>query len=377
VKFSCQKSDLVLPFSRIQGALLEKNYLYVFMETKNDVLHISANDSMIAIHAEAQCQIEQSGKVALPAKILTELMRELPFSGVVAFQADEQWMRITAGILNNFSMKIPLIREIQPRLVPTAVAGLQLILPSEKLAYMVDQVQFCISADAKRPFGTVAFIHQVAPTKLRFVATDSYRLSFCDLDLDEPSVMFKNGICVSKRCLTELGKMAGEKSATLTLGLFSGAKVLTGTLAGYQIYMGLSAVIYPDYHSVISSKNQFSFKIEKADLHGAIKRLMIASSIRKYLKFQFREKKLLISAKNQEGSEGVEEIGLPTLGAVQVEMVLNGRFFSEICSVSGSTEFEIRFSDQDSPISIIPQNEKPGLSSHHVLVPVNEFEETE
>jgi DNA polymerase III sliding clamp (beta) subunit (PCNA family) len=187
LQIKIDRNLLSLAMARVQGTMAERNLAHVGLNAKKGRLYVAAADQALAVFNDFPCEIQGEGVVFVPAKLFSDLARELP-EGMVLLEKEPHNLKVSAGPNKEFTMKLPLIEEAQWRDSPTVEYENTATVPVTKLAYMIDQVGTCIAVDSPRNYGTVAFMHRPTTDKssLRLVGTDSFRLSFCDIRVDMP-----------------------------------------------------------------------------------------------------------------------------------------------------------------------------------------------
>jgi len=67
------------------------------------------------------------------------------------------------------------------------------------------------------------------------VGTDGFRLSFCELAAPMPDSFLPNGVCLSKRALTELQRMCGEGFETIKVAIAADETTLVAQVPDYTM----------------------------------------------------------------------------------------------------------------------------------------------
>ena len=78
MKLRVEKTQLSTAISRVQGALTEKNLAQIALKAVDSTLTVMAMDRHISIYCDIDCEVEQAGTVFLPAKLFSDVSRELP-----------------------------------------------------------------------------------------------------------------------------------------------------------------------------------------------------------------------------------------------------------------------------------------------------------
>ena len=384
MKVVIDKLVLATMMSRAQGGLSDKNFSYLGIKTLNkDKLQISVRDRVMAIYCDGISMNEQIGTVFVQAKLFSDIVRELPSGTISIATENHNQLVITAGKKNEFVMKLPLVGDMKWQEEPVLGVGIEdLIVPSSKFSYMIDQVQFCINQDSPRNYGTVGFFHKNSSNKLRLVGTDGFRLSFCEIVFQaetienspssKKSFLKDGGVCISKRGLSELSRMSNEGFETVYISISEDGKTLLARVEGYQLYILLSSISFPNYQGVIPEYKPSQLNVSCESLQSVTRRVLLASDKTKTLKINLKKGSLTLSSRNLGSSEGYESIGLDSYDGPSGSFSVNGKFLTDLVSATMSESINIRFNNDDSPVLIIPSSEPKECRSQHVLVPIKD-----
>ncbi len=362
---------LSLAMARVQGAMAERNLAHVGLNAKKGRLYVAAADQALAIFNDFPCEIQNEGVVFVPAKIFSDLTRELP-EGLVQLEKDGHNLKVTAGPSKEFTMKLPLIEDTQWRDSPSVEYENTASVPVVKLAYMIDQVGTCIATDSPRNYGTVAYMHRPSSDKsaLRVVGTDSFRLSFCDIRIDMPDAFLKTGVSLTKRALSELSRLSSEGFENVKLSISDDQTTLVAEVPNYQIFVRLSAVKYPNYSSVIPDLKQRGVLVSTNHMKSVARRVLLAADKSRVLQLSFSDSSLTLSSKNTANSEGKERIGLEGYHGSKCDIAINGKYITDIVNVTGAERMSLQFKDAVEPIVLTPYGEPTDCSTRHILVPI-------
>ena len=370
------KSELAQVISRVQGAIAEKSLGHLGVRASEGLLEVMAVDKVLAIYCELTCQTKQPGTIFIPAKFFSDVVKELP-EGNVKLNAKGSWLTVTAGQKNEFTIKLPLKDDLNWLDAPQfASSGNVALSPSNKISYMIEQVQFCVSADSSRSYGAVGYLHRAGEESLRLVGSDGYRLSYCDISFPLPEKFLPKGVSISKRALNELLRMSQEGFEETKLSISDDHGTLCAEVEGYKIYVLLSAVKYPAYQGVVPKGQPTKFAVSRPMLQSVAKRVLLAAGKSKVLQMQFNKEALTLSSKNSGSSEGSEKIELPDYNGPDCRLALNGKYLSDIFITTISDELQIQFKNNEEPVVVIPSKEPKSCNSKHVLVPIRESEQT-
>ena len=99
MKLSVEKKDLLHVIARAQTIVEKRNTMpilvNVLLEAKGDCLRAFATDLEVSLTDEINGQIKNDGKVAVNAKSLFEIIKELPDGKIELERKENNWLKIT------------------------------------------------------------------------------------------------------------------------------------------------------------------------------------------------------------------------------------------------------------------------------------------
>ena len=144
-------------------------------------MHLAATDMELSLRSSLDAQVEGDGAVVVPGRLLVDLVRLLPDNEVtIEHRAEESVVHITSG--PSSSSLHTYAAEDFPRLPDLDTVG-TFTVDRESLLDTVSRVARSASRDESRPVLTGILVRFEAG-KLVMAATDSYRLSVKETDLE-------------------------------------------------------------------------------------------------------------------------------------------------------------------------------------------------
>lgn len=152
----------------------------VLVEAGREVVKLSATDVDISIRTSSPAEVEEEGRVVVPARIFNDIVRSLP-GGQLTIQYDQSGgtVRLSAGE-NEYSIRAYAADEFPP--LPEFDEGRAFKMTGEALVDTVEKVSRSYSRDETRPVLTGILI-RFEDSKVKMVTTDSYRLSIKETEL--------------------------------------------------------------------------------------------------------------------------------------------------------------------------------------------------
>src|SRR2546422_11362505 len=183
---------------------------YIIMETQKDGIKLTATDLELAMQVEVAAEVKQGGQLTLPARILNEIVGNLPVATVEikapegSTQAEISCETRHFEILGLPATDFPAL----PRADGDAVGEVD----ADVMRMMVNQTIFAVSADETRPFLTGVYA-VLDGAEAKFVATDGGRLALRKVQLPQAARQKIGGI-VPAKAMQELARaLAGGGGA--------------------------------------------------------------------------------------------------------------------------------------------------------------------
>jgi DNA polymerase-3 subunit beta len=375
MKLKITKSQLASATARVQGAVSDRTLAQIGIKAAGEMAHFSATDRVLAVYCNFPCKVETAGMVFIPAKLFSDVVKELPDTEVELKVTGSQLV-ITAGKANEFVMKLPTIDEANWRDAPALKTENSAEISAKKLAYMIDQVQFCVAQDSPRNYGTVAYLHKPDGETCRMVGTDGFRLSYCEINVPMPDSFLHNGVCLSKRAIAEIQRMCSEQFEKVSIAISEDETTLLASVPDYQVFIRLSSVKYPNYMGVLPKKNSSSVLIGRDHLQTVARRVLLAADKSRALQLCFSDSSLTLNSKTTGSSEGRETIPLSEYHGPKFDVAVNGKFLTDIFSTTNSDNLTLHFNQENNedPIMVVPRSEPTECRSKHVLVPIKQHD---
>ncbi len=215
MELKIKKSDLLDLVGKTQNIVEKRNTMpilvNVLLEAKDDKLKVYATDLEVSLTDEVPCKITSPGKVAVDAKQLFQIVKELNDDGVIQLKSkDNNWLLIQQGkALFNLVGKNP---EEYP-IFPTYTSDNFVKIKSSTLKEMIEKTIYSVSTDETRYHLNGVFFEQIKngnSFQYRMVATDGHRLSLVDRETGfetDGSVKFEKGVIIPRKGLSEISKI--------------------------------------------------------------------------------------------------------------------------------------------------------------------------
>ena len=178
-------------------------------------MQLRATDMEVALRVPLEAVVERPGTVVLPARLLLDVVRQLPSGDVsLELRPAEQDVEVVAGTAR-FHIRTLRAEDFPPLPEP---GGDQIVtMPAPAFTETIARVARSASRDETRPILTGILV-SAAGEELRMVATDSYRLSVKETRL-EASLPDGFEANVPARALEELGRLVRDDVEDIRIGV--------------------------------------------------------------------------------------------------------------------------------------------------------------
>jgi DNA polymerase-3 subunit beta len=242
----------------------------ILLEASGEMVKVSATDMEISVQTSSPAEVEEEGRVVIPARIFNDIVRSLPggrFSlehdssaGTVRLAAGENEYRIRAYAADDF-----------PQL-PGFEAESAFKMSGELLVETVEKVARSYSRDETRPVLTGILI-SFEDSRVRMVTTDSYRLSIKETELATTAFEGSREAIIPARAMQEVSRIfsgsEGEEEVEVALSENQALFRIGDVLFGTRLIDGN----FPEYRRLLPTTFERQISVNREDLIGTLRRV--------------------------------------------------------------------------------------------------------
>ncbi|MCB1173584.1 MAG: DNA polymerase III subunit beta [Leptospiraceae bacterium] len=327
----------------------------IHLEAKDDILTLTSTDLEIGIKTRLAARVLEPGSIALPAKKLSQSIREFRAEKILFSITDDTKVSLTDAE-GTSKAHITLVgtssSEYPP--LPTMNEKEFTAVPPELLIEMIRKTIYSVATEDQRFVFNGLFIKNIG-NKVDFVATDGRRLSLIQRDF--PSELpFQAGIIVPNKAIRELQKLL-EASLKTKVGYNAAEKQIHFRIGQIDFISKLLDGQYPDYNMVIPKTLEHSVTIDKAYLESCLKQVSVmATEPSKQVKLSFQKDALTISASTPDIGEADDQLDIDYDGD-EVLTSFNANYILDIIKVIRDEKLAFAFSNSGSPAVIKDQGD--------------------
>ncbi len=327
MKFIVSSSYLLKQLQVLGNVINSNNTLPILdnflFELDNKNLTVSASDLETTMSAKLEIESESVGSVAVPAKLLLEILKTFPEQPLTFTVEENSTIEISSNSGKYALAYAPgdeFPRDIQLDEPSTT------LVPAHILATAVSKTIFAAGNDDLRPVMSGVFF-QFSPEGLTFVATDAHKLvKYSRTDVKASHVA---DFIMPKKPLNILKGILGASDAEVKIEYNdSNAKF---SFENYILSCRLIDGKYPNYEAVIPKENPNKLMIDRSQFFSSVRRVAIFSNKTTHqIRLKIAGAELNISAEDIDFSNNAEERLTCDYQGDDLQIGFNSRFLTEM-----------------------------------------------
>lgn len=345
----------------------------ILIETKDGRLFFSATNLEIGIIIKIGAKIEREGKIAVPSKLISEFITNLPQEENIEIELNGQILNINCG---KYKAKVNCLDSEDFPIIPERKGENQFSIKNDKFKDIINKSLSAVSLNDIRVEFTGINL-SFFDNKIYFASTDSFRLSEYEIEIEENDTykeIINTTAIIPAETLRELNKILHNSSDE--------EKTLI-TIENNQVFFDVGDIKmvsrlingkYPPYKQIIPSEFKTEILINKGELLQSIK---IASVFTKKMDGEINiivenDGNMVVKSSLQESGENQTELVIEKTGENQ-DFVLNPRYLIDGLNVMDGGKIKIMINDSFSPIILKIVNDKDGKTVDnfiYIIMPI-------
>jgi DNA polymerase-3 subunit beta len=324
----------------------------ILLEADEDSVRLSATDMELSIQTTASAEIEETGRVVIPARIFNDVVRSLPGGELtLAYERSEGVVRLSARE-NEYLIRAYAAEDF-PQLPKLDEAG-TFKMSGEALVETVDKVSRSYSRDETRPVLTGILI-SFEENRVRMVTTDSYRLSIKETELATTFEGSREAI-IPARAMQEVGRIfsgSDEEQVDVALSENQALFRIGDVLFGTRLIEGN----FPEYRRLLPDAFEREISVRREDLIDTLRRVNLFAQRQTPpvpVSLDFSEGAVEVSVRNGEVGEARER--LPATSEDEFHISFNPSYLLDGVSAVDSESVRFRLNESLKPGLIVPDS---------------------
>jgi DNA polymerase-3 subunit beta len=368
MKFIVSSSALLKQLQSINGVVTNnpvvpilENFLF---EIEPGKLTITASDLETSMMTELPIEAQEAGRIAAPARILLDTLKNLP-DQPVTFTLDEETYTIEISSSNGRYKLAGENAADFPR-VPVVKGSAPVEMPSSSLARAINKTIFAVSTDELRPAMTGILV-QLADSQVTFVATDGHRLlRYRRQDVGAGQTA---NLIIPRKAFNLLKSSLPSEAAPVRIEFNQSNAFFS--FNQMRLVCRLIDERYPDYENVIPVSNPNKLTINRAELLNSVRRISIYSNKTTHqVRLRLTGSELVISAEDLDFSNEAKETLACQYDGEDMEIGFNARFLQEMLSNIDSEEITLELSTPNRAGLLMPAQADENESILMLVMPV-------
>ena len=361
MKIRVDKKDLVALLSKTQNIVEKRNtmpiLINILLQAEDDELQVFATDLEVSLTDQVKVKIETDGKVAVNAKHLFDIVRELSEGEIILeVKANNRLQIKQAKSVFNI---VGISPEEYP-VFPTFKTSDFIEVDSNVFMDMIDRTIYSVSNDETRYHLNGVYFEKKTvdgKTQFRMVATDGHRLSLVDrFTNDSTANIITSGVIIPRKGLAEVKKIIDFSDQPIQMAVEGSQLIVkTGTTV---LMVRLIEGKYPNYQQLIPHGLKKTASIHRESLLSSIKRVSLLSNQKsKGVTIALADGKMEISSNNPELGDAKEEIDVDYTGE-DLKIGFNAKYILDILNSFHDDKLELELDGQLSPGLIRPSTDE-------------------
>lgn len=368
MKFIVNTGALLKQLQLISGVVSSNSVLPILENFLFDVnkknLTVFATDLETSMSSSMEIDSKDTGKVALPAKTLLEVLKNLP-EQPLTFNIDDKTNSVEISSENGKYKMNGENGDDFPK-IPVAENVTNLNIEAGVLGKAVAKTIFAVSNDELRPAMTGVYF-QLDPDGTTFVATDAHKLvRYRRTDAKSDSA---SAFIVPKKALNLL-KSALPSDSTAVNVSYNNSNAFFN-FGNASLICRLIDARYPDYNAVIPTNNPNKLAIGRTELQSALRRIAIFSNkTTNQVVMKITGNELQVSAQDLDFSNEAKETLACTYEGNDMEIGFNAKFLVEMLNTLESDEITLELSTPNRAGVLFPSEKDDAEEILMLVMPV-------
>lgn len=362
MKIICTQENLkngLAQVSRVVGSSQTLPVLNnVLLNTENGQLKISATNLEMGISTVIRCKIEVEGGVCLTAKVLLDLVNNLPNENIT-IEVGEVETKVST---TRYQTKIKHIPVEEFPIIPAIEDSQSISIPSNILKSTIDSVVFSASTSETQP-ELSGVLFKFDSGKLTVTATDRYRLSEYILNINSD---FIKSVIIPHRSILELSRLLLNSTESTQLDI-SETQIAVSVNDTYLVTRLIDGQ-YPEYSQIIPTEKGTVITLQHKDLLSALKTSGIFSKGVGSINLNFDVEKQILQTKSSSQGVGESIIDIPcTITGISGSVIMNYRYILDLLLNTESEQINMHVIDDTNPVVFRPEDNKNYL---YLIMPI-------
>lgn len=345
---------------------------HLLLEARDNRVHIYGTDLELGIKGEAEAQVHSEGSICLSAKMIVDILRELPSESDVHFLLEDNYqVTISSGKIRFHLVGLPAV-EFPP--FPVYEPKDMIPFPADILQEMIIKIGITVPmVEQKHLSAPNGALMEISEEATEMMGTDGHRLSY----IKRPGIMGiqeKIKVILPKKFLNELKRILDEtpNNEKVMAGFFENQIIMK--IGSVELFSCLLETYFPNIRSRIVKPNDKILEINRHALRQAVKRVSIFSEDKeKYIMVKLEDGILYLRSQNLGVGDAEDQLAVEYRGE-PIEIGFNSLYILDVLAILTGDSIAMEMSDHDSHGVIRETDDKDYL---YIIMPIKLYDEDE
>jgi len=359
MKIVVDRETLLAPLLMVRGVIEQRQtppvLSNILVTARNGELAFMATDFEVELEARVKVDNWVDGEITVPARKLIDICQALPARAMVEFVLDDGNRAHIRSGRSRFALTTLPASDF-PTTEEIADAS-EFVVAQSELKRLIDLTQFAMARQDVRYYLN-GLLLDIAPQKIKAVATDGHRLAVAQLDavtgLDE-----SKSIIVPRKGVLELARLVTTEETELKVRV--GTNAIQLAIGNVRFTSKLIDGKFPDYARVIpdAATCDKRLSMDRESLRQCLIRTSVLSSDKhRTVRLTLGTGMLTVAANNPEQETAVDELEIEYAGE-SLDIGFNVSYLIEALGMLPSETADIFLTDSSSSCLIQPHG-RPG-----------------
>ena len=354
MELTFEKDDLLKAVQVLQGVAGSRNTLpilsNILVNAQDERIEMSATDLEVGIKIQVNGTIVEPGSITIPARKISEIIRELPPSVVKLLTTAND--RVEIECERGVYTMIGLASDEFPPMM--SMPDEFFTMNTETFKTMIAKTAFAASTEETRYYLNGVFLH-LTPEASRIVATDGRRLALAKSSAVE-SINEEIGVIIPIKAVGEIRRTFGAKPESENLKISISENQIVFSDDASTLTSRLVEGEFPDYDRIIPKDNDINIYLDTQKLLNVVRRVSLLANPKTLLiKLETQDGILKVSATNPDFGEAHEEMEIKS-GDGNIVIAFSAKFAIDVLTHIDSEEVVLNLKDPLSAALLKPAN---------------------
>jgi DNA polymerase-3 subunit beta len=357
MKFTVGSKKLQQQLAAVSKVINAKNALsildnFLFKIEGNEMTITGSDQENIMTASLEIMDVEGEGNVAIPAKRILEILKEIPAQGL-RFYINDSTKEIEIKFLNGHFNFMGVDGTEYPQKDAASGETAVLSVPANVISAGIDNTLFAVSPETIRPVLTGICI-DFKEDRLVFVSSDTHKLVKFETQAVQPG--FARTVILPSKPASILRSLLEKVEDNVDITIDDKGAIFK--FDTYSLKCRFITGVFPNYDRVIPQDLPFELIVDRAVLLSAVKRVGIfANMASNLIKFNLQTNEILLSSQDLDYANSADERVECEYDGNSMLIGFNSTYVSEVLNNLKDNTIILKLADPARPGIFVPQNQ--------------------